>query len=52
VGIPGELVGVVCVIEGPFGMPIAGRVVAFLVVFRRGSMGARRKFMLFGGLPV
>ena len=39
-------------IAGPFRMPVAGRVVAFLVVFGGRSVGVCRQFVLFGGLSV
>jgi hypothetical protein len=52
VGFLGELIGMVRVLERSFGMPLSPFVVAFFMVFGGSSMGARRKFVLLGGLPV
>jgi hypothetical protein len=47
-----EFESVAGMIERPFRMPVASRIVAFLIVLGCSTMGARRQLMLFGGLAV
>jgi hypothetical protein len=47
-----EFESVAGMIERPFRMPVASRIVAFLIVLRGGAMGACGQFVLFGGFAV
>ena len=51
-GFLGELVGVVRVLQRPFGMPFSGIGIAFFVVLGGGAVRVSSQFVLLRGLAV
>jgi hypothetical protein len=52
VGFLGELVSALRVLQCAFRMPASRLVIPFFIVFGSSTMGACRKFVLFGGFPM